>query len=103
MAGLFIGVAVIAAVVAVWWRWRQERRLQQRQPGATIRLPIVVSGFDEIDAFVEGQRCSCGEALVLSGETSRQVGDRRYRIVRLVCTDCEHEQQVYFDVTAVFH
>jgi len=103
MAGLFIGVAVIAAVVAVWWRWRQERRQQRRQPGATIRLPIVVGGFDEIDGCVEEQRCSCGGVMALSGETSRRVGERRYRIARLVCQDCEREQQLYFDVTTVFH
>lgn len=75
----------------------------RRQPGATIRLPIIVGGFDEIDAAVASQRCSCGEAVGVSGETSRLVGQRRYRIVRLVCGECEREQQLYFDVTAVFH
>lgn len=103
MTGLLIGIVVIAAVAAVWWRRAQERRSVRRQPGATIRLPIVVGGFDEIDAAVTAQRCSCGEAVVLSGETSRLVGQRRYRIVRLVCGECEREQQLYFDVTAVFH
>jgi hypothetical protein len=31
------------------------------------------------------------------------VGQRRYRVVRLVCPDCEREQLLHFDVTAVFH
>jgi hypothetical protein len=103
VTGLLISLAVMAAVGAVWWRWQQQRRRQRRQPGATIRLPIVVAGFDEIDAMVENQRCTCGGMLALSGETSRRVGDRRYRVVRLICQDCGREQQLYFDVTTVFH
>jgi hypothetical protein len=40
---------------------------------------------------------------VLSGETSRTVGDRRFRVARLVCNECERAELMYFDVTAVFH
>lgn len=103
MTGVFIGLAVVAAVVAVWWRRFSDRRAARREPGATIALPIAVDGFDEIDAALEFRKCDCGGALSVSGETSRQTKQRRYRIVRLVCTECEREQQVHFDVTAVFH
>jgi hypothetical protein len=103
MAGLLIGLAVIAAVVAVWWRRRSDTRAARRIPGATVNLPIAVRSFDEIDAALDTRRCDCGELLTLSGETSRQTKHRRFRIVRLVCPDCEREYLVHFDVTAVFH
>lgn len=103
MTGLLIALAVAAAVAAVWWKRVQKKREERRQPGATIHLPIVVKGFDEIDAFVAGRHCACGEKVTLAGETSRQVGHRRYRVVRLVCPDCGREQQLYFDVSALFH
>ena len=103
MTGLAIGLAVIAAVLAVWWRWYSEKRAERRQPGATISLPIAVASFDEIDSDLEERRCQCGSHLSLSGETSRQVRQRRYRIVRLLCPECDKEYQVYFDVTTVFH
>jgi hypothetical protein len=100
---MFIGLAVVAAVLAVWWRRWSDRRAARREPGATLALPIVVSGFDEIDAALEFRECDCGGALTVSGETSRETKRRRYRIVRLVCAECEREHQVHFDVTAVFH
>lgn len=103
MTGVFIGLAVIAAVIAVSWRYLSDRRAARREPGATIALPIAVRGFDEIDAALEFRACDCGGPLSVSGETSRQTRQRRYRVVRLVCTECEREHLVHFDVTAVFH
>ena len=44
-----------------------------------------------------------GGNLRLGGATSRAVHDRRFRVVRLVCPECERDELVYFDVTAAFH
>ena len=103
MITLVMGLAVLAAVIAVGARRWQRTRAAQRRPGATIHLPVTVSRFDEIDAAVQGESCWCGGRFVLSGETSKAIGERRFRIVRLVCNECERDQLMYFDVTPVFH
>lgn len=104
MITLLMGLAVIAAVAAVGLRrWQRARRLSRR-PGASLLKPVIVQGFDEIDAAVEAQACAwCGGRLVNGGETSRNAGERRFRIVRAVCRQCERELAMYFDVTRVFH
>jgi hypothetical protein len=99
---LVLGMAVLAAVIAVGVRRCQRTRAARRRPGATIHLPVTVSSFDEIDAAVHGRTCWCGGAMAEAGETSRAVGQRRFRIARLVCVECERDQLMYFDVTAVF-
>jgi hypothetical protein len=101
--GLLLGLAVLAAVIAVGARRLRRTRAERRRPGATIYLPVTVSRFDEIDAALQGRTCWCGGFFVESGETSRTLGDRRFRIVRLVCNRCERDELMYFDVTAVFH
>lgn len=103
MIGLILGIAVLAAVVAVGVRRFQRTRAARRRPGATIHLPVAVSSFDAIDAAVEGRTCWCGGSMLVAGETSRTVGERRLRIARLVCAQCERDELMYFDVTAVFH
>ncbi|HVM97690.1 MAG TPA: hypothetical protein VMT89_14945 [Candidatus Acidoferrales bacterium] len=103
MIGLLMTLAVIAAVAVVGWRRWEKSRWQRRQPGASIDQPLVVSRFDEIDATIAERRCWCGGAFAESGETSRNIGEQRFRVVRLVCKECERELLMYFDVTAVFH
>ena len=103
MIGIILGITVLIAVIAAGIRRFQRTRGRRRRPGATIHLPVAVSSFDEIDAAVQGRRCWCGGALSIAGETSRAVGERRFRIARLVCVECERDQLMYFDVSAVFH
>jgi hypothetical protein len=103
MIGQLLGLVALLAAIVVGARRLQRTRAERRRPGATIYLPVTVQRFDEIDAAVQGQKCWCGGMLVDAGETSRVVGERRFRIVRLVCQDCERDEFVYFDVTAVFH
>ena len=103
MTGFLLGLAVLAAVVAVGVRRWQRVRVARRRPGATIHRPVAVRRFDEIDAVLQGRTCWCGGSFVLSGETSRAVGNRRFRVARLVCNECERDELMYFDVTAVFH
>jgi len=101
--GLLMGIAVLAAVLAVGARHLQKSRAARRRRGATIYRPVLVRRFDEIDAELQGRVCTCGGAFKVAGETSRTAGDRRFRIARLVCVECEGDEFVYFDVTATFH
>ena len=103
MIGLLLGLAVLVAVVAAGVRRWQRTRATRHRPGATIHRPVTVGSFDEIDRALRGRTCWCGGFFVLSGETSRTVGDRRFRVARLVCNECERDELIYFDVTAVFH
>lgn len=103
MIGLFLGLVVIAAVAVAGFRRWERGRCARRRPGATIHRPVAVSRFDEIEAALYGRACQCGGSLLLAGETSRAAPARRFRIVRLVCNECERDELVYFDVTAAFH
>ena len=71
MIGFLLGLAVLAAVVAVGVRRWQRTRAARRRPGATIHRPVAVRSFDEIDTALQGRTCWCGGFFVLSGETSR--------------------------------
>ena len=102
MIAFALTLAVLAAVVAVGAKRWQRTRAARGRPGATIHLPVEVSSFDEIDEAVRDRRCLCGGPLVSTGEASRAVGERHSRVVRLVCRECEREELMYFDVTAVF-
>ena len=103
MSGLAIGLAVLAAVVAVAIRRWQRRRDAARRPGASLRRPIYVRGFDQMDRILGHRTCECGTHFRLVGEGSRQAGGRRFRIAHLVCPECGREERVFFDVTRVFH
>lgn len=103
MIALLLGLAVLAAVIAVGVRRLQRSRTSRNRAGATIHRPVTVQRFDEIDAAIQGRACWCGGLFIESGETSRVVRDRRFRIVRLVCNECERDELMYFDVTAVFN
>lgn len=103
MIGPLLGIVALAAVLAVGVRRWGRRRAARQRPGATIYRPVTVSRFDEIDATVLERACWCGGLFVIAGETSRAIGARRFRIARLVCNECERDELIYFDVTAVFH
>lgn len=98
MIGLFLSLAIIAAVVSLGVR-RRQRRSSGSRPGATILRPVLVDRFDDIDTALRERLCWCGGTYAAVGETSRSVADRRFRIARLVCPVCEREEFVYFDVT----
>lgn len=100
---LLLALAVLAAVAAVGLRSVRRLREERRRPGATIDRAVVVHRFDEIDLWLAAQMCSCGSRMGLLGESSTTRGERRFRVARLRCPDCEREERMYFDVTAVFH
>jgi hypothetical protein len=104
MIGALMAIAVIAAVVAVALRRRAQRQRISNQPGGSMADAIVVERFDEIDVAVQHHRCAwCGGFSSPAGEASQTVGDKRFRIVRLVCHECERDHKMHFDVTAIFH
>jgi hypothetical protein len=103
MTGLAIGLAVLFAVVVLGYRRWQRARELARRPGATIDRAIPVSRFDDIEVEVFARRCACGTRVRAAGEGSQQQGERRYRVVHVVCPECEREDRVFFDVTQVFH
>jgi hypothetical protein len=101
--GLALTIVLLVAVIRVGVRRWQRVRADQQRPGATIHRAVTVSSFDEIDAAVQATECWCGGFFFPSGETSRTFGDRRFRVVRMVCNRCERDQFMYFDVTQVFN
>ncbi|GBD27131.1 hypothetical protein HRbin30_02475 [bacterium HR30] len=104
MMSILFTLAIVVALVAVAARRWQERRARRQRPGATIERAVVVGRFDEIDVTLERYRCPrCGEPVQRMGEFSRNVGARRFRVARVLCRGCGHEERVHFDVTAAFH
>jgi len=104
MWSILFTLAIVAALVGMAVRRWQERILRSRRPGATIERAMAVRRFDEIDAVLQQYRCSvCGEDARRVGEFSRSVGERRFRVARMVCRGCGREERVHFDVSAAFH
>ena len=80
------------------------RRAASTRPGASPELAIHVRSYAEIDEHLAARWCGvCGGYLERTGEGSRAAGDRRLRIARLACQECERVDEVYFDVTDVLH
>ena len=106
MTGLLFVAAIAAAMIAMGLRRLrrvQARRAARRRRGATPELAIPVTSWSDMEPHLRRRLCACGGTLRLAGEGSRAVGERRFRVGRLVCDDCETEEDVYFDTTAVRH
>jgi hypothetical protein len=103
---LLMTAALVAAVVTMALRRRSRRQLRlaaTTRPGATPEQAIWVRSFTEIDDHLGRRWCHCGGFLERTGEGTRQQGDRRYRIARLCCQECEDTAEVWFDTTEVVH
>ena len=81
------------------WRKRQTRLVAAAQPGATPDDAIPIHSFTQMDLYLERRQCPCGAALRSTGEGSRELDGRRYRVALLTCPACEEEQLVFFDTT----
>ena len=106
MIGLLFTIVIIAAVVAMALKRRRRSRLPRAaltRAGASAELAIHIRSFTEMDEHLGHRWCSCGGYLERSGEGSRAVADRRYRIARLVCQECERSEEVFFDTTDIAH
>ena len=106
MSGLLIGLAVIAAVLAVGRRRLDRARLRRAartRAGTSPTNVIAVRSFADIDDELARRWCHCGGYLERTGEGSRQLGERRFRIARLACQECEAVDEVFFDTTDIVH
>jgi hypothetical protein len=106
MSGL-IFTAVVIVAAATWivrgMRVRAARNRVRSGPGTSLAQAIPVRSFDEIDRTLARRRCHCGTDLRLTGEGARSVAERRYRLARLACDECEEETVLYFDVSEALH
>ena len=101
-----MAAAIVAAVTTVLLRRRRRARLRaaaRARPGASMANPIAVRSYGEIDEHVGRRWCTCGGFLERRGETTRESGGRRFRVVKLACQECEEPTEVVFDTTDVLH
>jgi len=99
-------VALVAALVAVGARRYRRLRLDRadaRRSGSTLESAIYVRSFTEIDTHLSTVWCRCGGYLGRLGEGSRAHGERRYRVARLECYECDRVREIYFDTTDILH
>lgn len=100
--GSLLGIAALIAVLAVGFRWLQERAAERARPGATPTTAIPVVDYGDIDLAVRMQTCRCGGRFGVRGEgPARQAGS--LRVAHLECQKCEREQRLYFDMSTVRH
>jgi hypothetical protein len=95
--------AAVVAVAVRRARRRSLRRAARERAGATPELAIVVRSFTEIDDHLRRRWCHCGGYLERTGEGSREMDGRRFRIARLRCQECEDATEVFFDTTEMLH
>jgi hypothetical protein len=106
MTGLIFVAAVTAVLITFGgrrWRRARLRRASRERPGASSGNAIFIRSYGEMDAHLAGRWCHCGGFLERTGEGSRDIGDRRYRVAGLRCQECDEVHQVFFDTTDMLH
>jgi len=102
---LFVA-AIVAAVTAMALRRRRRTRLRKAaltRAGASPDLAIAIRSYVEMDEHLAGRWCWCGGFLERTGEGTRDVAGRRYRVARMCCQECEAVDEVFFDTTDLLH
>jgi hypothetical protein len=103
---LVMVAAIVAAVASMGLRRRRRSRLRaaaRTRAGATPDLAIAIRSFGEMEEHIDRRWCHCGGYLERSGEGTREVAGRRFRVARLTCHECESVDEVFFDTTGVLH
>ncbi len=106
MTGLLLATVVMIAVAAVGLRRLRRARLRRaagRRAGASPERAVHVRSYTEMDEHLTRRWCTCGGYLERTGEGSRDFRDRRLRVARLACQECERTEEVFFDTTDVLH
>lgn len=99
-------VALLAALGAAAVRRRRTARARRAiagLPGSSPETAIRIRDYGDMETAIASRVCLCGNRLDTAGEGSREIGDRRFRVSRLVCPACEEEQFVFFETTDVLH
>jgi hypothetical protein len=106
VSGFLIAAALVVALAVTgrrWWRRRLLNRRLRSLPAMQPETAMVVAGYDDIEHEVARRRCPCGGRFDNNGETSKEYGNKRLRVVRLECRFCEERSRIYFDVSTMFH
>ena len=99
-------LAIVAAVVSLGLRRLRRRRLRRAaasRAGSSPERAIHVRSYGEMDGHLAQRWCFCGGYLERTGEGTREIGGRRFRVARLACQECESVEEVFFDTTDVLH
>jgi len=102
VTSLLFLLAIVAAVGAMGWKHQHRRSLKKAaagMPGATPGNAIYIRSFIEMDEHLRKRWCACGGFLEPTGEGTRELDGRRYRVARLTCHECEETTEVFFDTT----
>jgi hypothetical protein len=101
-----MAIAIVTAVTAVGlrrFRRTRLRRAARTRAGSSVERAFHIRSYAEIDEHLARRWCHCGGFLERTGEGTREVGGRRFRIARLACQECEEVEEVFFDTTDVLH
>jgi hypothetical protein len=101
-----MALALVVALAVSGRRLYRRLRLHRALlalPGARPENAVVVGSFEEIDAETKRRHCPCGGRYDVRGESSRETGGRRLRVIGLECRFCERQVRLFFDVTGLFH
>ena len=106
MAAALFAVAffvVAGLLVARRLRASARRRRHLAAEGRSPGRPWSITRFDEIDAKVSSERCTCGGRLSVISEGSRTLDGHSARVVHCECLECEEEHDLFFVQTMVLH
>ena len=106
MIGFLMALALVVALAFSGRRFVRRTRLRRAMlalPGARVENAMPVGSFEEVDAEVRRRRCPCGGRYDVRGESSREEGGKRVRVMGLECKFCEKQVRLFFDVTGMFH
>jgi hypothetical protein len=96
-------VAAVASVAARRWRRARLRRAARERAGASPERAIHIRSYSEMEDHLGRRWCACGGYLERSGEGTREMDGRRFRMARLRCQECEVVEEVFFDTSDVLH
>lgn len=90
---------VVIALAAKRLSSARAARAELSEPGRSPETAIVVPSFREVDARASRERCApCEVFLRQTGEGSREVEGKKLRVVRLGCSRCDLERELFFVV-----
>ncbi len=101
--GLLALGAVVTGAALLGRRLARKLRREtwEARPGRSPERPLRVTDFDEVDEVIGGTRCWCGGRLKTEG--AELESDGTVRVARSICSECQTEHDLYFDLREVRH